>query len=490
MIFQYIGGLLQMSRIVHLFENVCSTHSDRTAVVYREGKRVMRKSFSELHRDVNSMTAYLADCGVRQSDRILAFAASSYKLCVFMLAALKTGASIMYVDIFSKQESLRSIFADYKPQLVLVSDRTKYLRPFFGEIGKIRRVINIDRFEKFSAESTVQADIPENTTALLTMTTGSTGKPKIAVRSHLDLLQQLELINRNIRSEGHETILTTSYIYVFANILNGFTTVMPQLNLGRYSDSKINRILSLFAAEPVTMIITSPDYCLKAENIFPKLKTLYFGGAILNLHEARLIREKYHSCQCSVIYGSTECSIIAQTDLDEFIDILGKKHRSVLGRPVDGVRVRLAENGEILVTSEAMLENYLISDSSTKETDADGTLWHHTNDIAESEVDLLYFLGKSRRYVTVGNDKVYSNCIEQEITAHFPDIAKCGVLEHDGRIYVFLQRGKDKVRTEDIVSLLKRLGIESAEISAIKKIPCDVKHHTKIDYDKLKGYIR
>ncbi len=479
-----------MSRIVDLFENICSKHADRTAVVYREGKRVKRKSFSQLHSDVQKMTAYLAECGVKQGDRILAFASSSYRLCVFMLASLKTGASIMYVDIFAKQESLKTIFSDYKPQLVLVSDRTKYLRPFFGEIGKIRRVINIDRFEKFNAESTVQADISENTTALLTMTTGSTGKPKIAVRSHRDLLQQLQLINKNLRSEGHETVLTTSYIYVFANILNGFTTVMPQLNLGRYSEKKLNNILSLFKDEPVTMIITSPDYCLKTDNIFTKLKTLYFGGAILNLHEARLIRKKYPDCYCCIIYGSTECSIIAQTDLDEFIEILRKKHRSVLGRPVDGVRVRLAENGEILVSSDAMLENYLISDSSTKETDADGTLWHHTNDIAESDGDRLFFLGKSRRYVTVGNNRIYSNSIEQEIIAHFPELAKCAVVEHNGKIYAFLQKGKYKVRTENIAMLLKNFGIDSAEISAIKKIPCDVKHHTKIDYDKLKGYIK
>ncbi len=479
-----------MSRIVDLFENICSKHSDRTAVLYREGKRVKRKSFSQLHSDVQKMTAYLAECGVKQGDRILAFASSSYRLCVFMLASLKTGSSIMYVDIFAKQESLKTIFSDYKPQLVLVSDRTKYLRPFFGEIGKIRRVINIDRFEKFNAESTVQADISENTTALLTMTTGSTGKPKIAVRSHRDLLQQLQLINKNLRSEGYETVLTTSYIYVFANILNGFTTVMPQINLGRYSEKKLNNILRLFKDEPVTMIITSPDYCLKTDNIFTKLKTLYFGGAILNLHEARLIRKKYPDCYCCIIYGSTECSIIAQTDLDEFIEILENKHRSVLGRPVDGVRVRLAENGEILVSSDAMLENYLISDSSTKETDADGTLWHHTNDIAESDGDRLFFLGKSRRYITVGNNRIYSNSIEQEIIAHFPELAKCAVVEHNGKIYAFLQKGEYKVRTENIAMLLKNFGIDSAEISAIKKIPCDVKHHTKIDYDKLKGYIK
>lgn len=477
-----------MSRIVDIFENICLSKGEQTAVVYREGSRVRRRSFAELHRDVHKTTAYFADCGVKRGDRILAFASSSYKLCIFMLAALEIGASIMYVDIWAKQDSLRSVFADYRPHTVLVSNKTKHLRVFFGEIGRIRRVINIDRFESFSAGGTVLTDIPEGTAALLTMTTGTTGKPKIAVRSHRDLLQQLELINRNMSPQEHETVLTTSYIYVFANILNGFTTVIPRLELGRYSCRRVNRLLRLFKDEPVSMIITTPDFCLKAENIFPKLRTLYFGGAILNLYEAMLIRGKFGGCDCRIIYGSTECNLIATAELDEFIRVLKTTHRSILGRPADGVRVRLGDDGEVLVASEAMLESYLISDPSTKERDSEGTLWHHTNDIAEADGELLYFLGKSRRYITVGESRLYSNCIEQEIIARFDNIPKCAVLRHKGRVFVFLQG--ETAYKDGITELLQGLGIASPEIVTVKKIPCDAKHHTKINYDKLKERLK
>jgi len=479
-----------MSRIVDIFESVCHLKAEQTAIIFREGKKVFRKSFGELHSDVHKMTAYFTECGVKKGERILAFASSSYKLCVFMLAALEIGAAIMYVDIWAKQESLKKVFSDYKPNVVLVSDKTKHLRMFFGEIGKIQRVINIDSFEKFSSGVAKLSEIPEETTALLTMTTGSTGNPKIAVRSHQDLVQQLELINRNIDSDGSETVLTTSYIYVFANILNGFATVMPQLNLGKYSERKINKILGLFADEPISMIITSPDFCIKAENIFSKLKTLYFGGAILNLYEAILIRNKFNNCDCQLIYGSTECNLIAKTSLDEFIQVLKTKHCSILGKAVDGVRVKLAEDGEILVTSEAMLENYLIEDNTTKEIDDDGTLWHHTNDIAEFDGERLCFLGKSGRFVKIGERLIYSNCIEQKIVARFESIPKCAVLRHNDRIFVFLQRRKCAVEKLEVVEFLKELGIASPEIRYIKRIPCDVKHHTKINYDKLRECLK
>lgn len=486
----YCTERVTMSRIVERFESVCKENAEVTAVVYREGRGVLRRSFSELHKDVEMMRSYLIRCGAKQGDRILAFAASSYKLCVFMLAALQTGASVMYVDIHARQESLRSVFADYKPDMVLVSDTTKYIRFLFGEINKIKQVVNIDKASKFVGEAPALTDIHEDVTALLTMTTGSTGKPKIAVRSHLDLMQQLELINGNIDAEGHQTVLTTSFIYIFANILNGYTTVMPQLNIGRWSAKKLNRLLALFIDESVTMAITSPDLCLKAENIFPMLHTLYFGGAILNLNEASRIREKFSACRCIVIYGSTECSIIAMTDLDRFIGTVKSEHRSILGRPVNGVRVKLSDEGEILVTSDALLESYLVSDLSTKERDEEGVLWHHTNDIAEQENGLLYFQGKSSRYIEISGKRVYSNCIEQQVIEHFPMIPKCAVLEHNGRIWVALQKGDVSPDTAAVAELVGRLGILSSEIRTVKSIPCDVKHHTKINYDKLKEQLK
>ncbi len=68
----------------------------------------------------------------------------------------------------------------------------------------------------------------------------------------------------------------------------------------------------------------------------------------------------------------------------------------MLGIPVKGVQVRLTDTGEILVSSAALLEHYLVQDSG-KETDSSGVVWHHTGDIAEETDGVLYYLGKTGR---------------------------------------------------------------------------------------------
>ncbi|HAG14211.1 MAG TPA: hypothetical protein DCG49_10170 [Ruminococcus sp.] len=475
-----------MSRIADAFLQAFAAGGSETAVIYRRGNRVKRRSFAELQQDVQQMQAYYLAHGIRRGKRLLAFAAPSYDLCVCMIAALQIGAPIMYVDIWAKQEKLRRVFADYAPDAVLVSGRTKYLRPFFREIGKIRRIVRTDRYHGQKPDMQPHRPLPEDTTALLTMTTGSTGTPKIAVRSHRDLLHQLTLIHDNLEHDGKETVLTTSYIYVFANILYGFTTVMPKLNLGRSSTGKCNRVLRLFRNEPVTMLLTSPDFCLRTEPVFPHLRRVYCGGAILNLHEARIIKQKYRKCACTLIYGATECSIIASADLDAYIQALEQQGRAMLGIPVKGVQVRLTDTGEILVSSAALLEHYLVQDSG-KETDSSGVVWHHTGDIAEETDGVLYYLGKTGRYVTVCGRHLYSNVIEQAITAADPTIPKCAVIQHKGRINVFLQHPQP--HEETVRKTLRSFGINAPVLRCIDRIPCDVKHHTKINYDRLKEYL-
>ena len=89
-------------------------------------------------------------------------------------------------------------------------------------------------------------------------------------------------------------ILTTSYIYAFANLIQGTTTVLPNINLSlKKSPHNTTKKLKKFERLGITTIMTSPDFCLRLPNLYPKLKQLYFGGAILNYNEAKKIQAKY-----------------------------------------------------------------------------------------------------------------------------------------------------------------------------------------------------
>ena len=114
-----------MSKIVNVFNKICNQEKNKISFIYYEKGKLQTKTFTDLKNDTDNIANYLLNLGVKRNDKILTFANSSYHLCVFMLASLKIGVSIMYVDILAKQDRLKNAFADYKPDYVLVSNKTK-----------------------------------------------------------------------------------------------------------------------------------------------------------------------------------------------------------------------------------------------------------------------------------------------------------------------------------------------------------------------------
>lgn len=470
-----------MSRIVQELYQVCHKNADRTAAYFLNGKNRESRTFAELDSDIRDMRAYLQQGGVSSGDRILAFASSGYSLCVFMFASLTMGASIMYVDIHTKQENIREIFRKTGPSHILVSDRTRFARILFPEFRKIHSVINIDRVPKGAESCGEPEEIKEDAAGLITVTTGSTGTPKLFLRTHKDLYEQFLLTTRNNdRAREEDIALTTSYIYIFSNLLQGMTTAIPNVNLGARNTKKIIRKLKAFRDLPVTRIMTSPDFCLRTPNMYPALQILYFGGAILNLHEAQRIRKEYADCRIEYIYGSTEQSLISTTTLDEYIRDLTEKGVCCLGKPCSGVSVRISEEGNITVKSDALL---------TRSFDAyslkDG--YYDTHDAGEMQEEKILYRGKAGFAVPVHGAVLYANEMEQQVILRFPAIPKCAAIYYQDHHWLFVE--KSPVSLSDIRKYVTERWDLDVTVHELDTIPKDVKHHTKINYLKLREVV-
>ena len=73
------------------------------------------------------------------------------------------------------------------------------------------------------------------------------------------------------------------------------------------------------------------------------------------------------------LYGSTETAVFVCLQPDH------EARADTVGVPIDGVEIRLADNGELLVRSPGLLRGYYTTDAATREAlDADG--WFHTGD--------------------------------------------------------------------------------------------------------------
>lgn len=478
-----------MSRIIEDFENICEEKKKSIAFIYHGKRGLVKKSFSDLYADVARSVKELRIRKVKKGARILVFTPPSYELAVFMLACMKLGISVMYVDIWAGRKLVSDTLKKYKADHIAVSKKTSFLRLGSASIRKIKDLIFIDKeydncpFDRSDKE---YEDIEEDHPALLTMTSGSTGQPKIALRTHADLYEQLELVNSNMGEEESQVVLTTAFIYSFANILKGFCTVLSKVNLSLPFDFLLNKKLELFKDVPITTIMTSPDFCLRTKNYYQNLKTLYVGGAILNIHEAKIIKDKFNNADVEYIYGATECNLISKTRLEVYINDLQNKKIACLGSKVVGVDIKSNDKYEIMVSSKAILKEYIEAERKNICIDEDGVFWHKTGDAGRYVSDKLYYLGRCDVYAVKNNKKVHTNPIEQSIAIDFDMIKKCAFFYHKGKNRLYIE-SKKPVDLTSIKGYLSEKGFDNVDIHLLNKIPCDKKHHTKIDYKRLRS---
>ncbi len=526
-----------MSEIVRLFDRVCEEKGEESAFFYFRKGELRRKSFRELHREVESRERCLIERGLCPGQRILLFAPPSYELLLFMLAAMRLGISLLYADV---QTGLRRGGAALKSapaDAIAVNRGTFFLRLLFPKLLQIPLLLRIDSSEErrgrkvrkggraaekdgisggrqwreerkscmasqWNEEKTEILDgrqrreeeesfsllgpagPSEDTEALLTMTTGSTGSAKTVIRTHGELLRQLRLTMENQGESGGECVLVSSFMYCFSNLLMGNAVALPELHLGISLWSYWERRLRHFSSLPIRSLMTTPDFCLHFKNAFPGLRKLYIGGAILNIREAERILANYPGVRISYIYGATECNLIARTELSDYVRILRERGESCLGGAVSGVSIRI-EGGEILVKSDALLRGSLAK-GGREEREREGS-WHRSGDLGELREGKLYYLGRRDVYLVKKGRRVPSGPLEQRLLLRFPTLSKAACFYSGGKNRLFYEECGGKTEREQIREFLRGEGIlENTELRRIGRIPRDRKHHSKTDYRALK----
>jgi long-chain acyl-CoA synthetase len=151
------------------------------------------------------------------------------------------------------------------------------------------------------------------------------------------------------------------------------------------------------------------------------------GGAPLSVHTLRFFR----ALGLDVVegYGMTETHLIVTLTQG------GKTRHGSCGRPIPGVEVRLAEDGEVLVRGETVMAGYYHKDELTRET-IDAAGWLHTGDIGRFDEDGYLFITdrKKNLIITAGGKNVAPAPIENALkaSAYIEEICLVG----DGRKFI------------------------------------------------------
>jgi long-chain acyl-CoA synthetase len=120
-------------------------------------------------------------------------------------------------------------------------------------------------------------------------------------------------------------------------------------------------------------------------------------------------------------YGLTETSPAITFNRDSALRI------GTVGRPLPGVTVRIADDGEILVRGDVVFKEYFNNPEATAEAVQDG--WFQTGDLGSLDADgFLSITGRKKEIlVTAGGKNVAPTVIEDRVRAH-PLISQCMVV--------------------------------------------------------------
>jgi len=190
-----------------------------------------------------------------------------------------------------------------------------------------------------------------------------------------------------------------------------------------------------------------------------RLRFFISGGAPL----AKEIAEFFHVAGILVLegYGLTETT--AGTHINRPNDF----RFGTVGKPLPGVEVRIADDGEILVRGGNILREYYGMPEATREAlDKDG--WFHTGDIGIIEDGFLRITDRKKDIiVTAGGKNVAPQNIEGALKAHCPYVSQ--VMVH-GDKRKFLS-ALVTVNEEAVVPWAKEKGIVFKDINELTKTP-------------------
>src|SRR5262249_4011911 len=148
------------------------------------------------------------ELGLRPGDRAMIFVPMSIDLYVAMLAIIRVGAIAVFLDSFARQHQLGACSDLVEPKAFVGNELAHWLRGTSAALrdlpiqirtggGQAPGAVALDELVRRGSPHAVEPVTPD-ATALVTFTTGSSGTPKGANRTHEFLLSQHVAIDAHI----------------------------------------------------------------------------------------------------------------------------------------------------------------------------------------------------------------------------------------------------------------------------------------------------
>lgn len=419
---------------------------DRIAFVDETGKKW---SYADVIAAREETAAKLTELGVRAGDRLMLVCENSIAAITAIFAASTLDVIVAIINARLSPREIDAIREDCMPRRVIYTD---LVSANAAEHGKRHAAADIDfgaigmlKVAELNADCVPSEVFQDNKrqVAVLTYTTGTTGRPKGVMLSHRNL-GFVGVRNKRLGVMGSADVglclMPIAHSYGFAQMLSSVNAatrliIMPRFDLEQVLELISSGTLTVFGAVPA-LYGKIVDVCQKTgRSLKPNaLRFLLIGTAPLDLTLRRSIEDLFGTVLTNG-YGLTETSPTisrsAYTFGSDEID---------LGAPISGVEVKIidddgnpvpqGEPGELWVKGPNVMLGYFGNREATSAIfDEDGFM--NTGDVVrQAESGVLNIEGRTKELIIKSGFNVYPVEVEAQLNSH-PDVLNSAVVGYD-----------------------------------------------------------
>jgi len=443
--------------------------------------------YAELAKLVQQVAAYLKQQGYQKGDNILVVIPPSVNLYVNLLAIFTIGARAVLVDNILPRKRVLYALEKAECKGVLATPILSALLFFFGKAIRKR----LTRAGMLTRTYPNIATVKKEDTALITFTSGTTGKPKAANRTHNFLNTQLQTIIKKMDLKAGDVHLTSFPVVLLCNLAVGATSIIAPKRENKQAWQKIKEQYN------VNVVSASPHYFnafiinLKKKH----LEKIVIGGASIYPHFVQALKDKPYANAIQFVYGSTEAEPIATLTLGKYLQYnqpkekgicVGKNHPNILIKVVEikeGKMIDLQESqiGEIIVAGPHVLKNYYKDPEAfaKNKIELKGQVWHRTGDAGYLKNDQLYFFGRMK-HCWVQEEEYLSPLTLEKYASEKGFTGQATWLNVKGETLAFYAGGPNNFK-----KLLEGFPYAIDRVIQLKKLPTDKRHKSRVDYEGL-----
>ncbi|MEV6376200.1 long-chain-fatty-acid--CoA ligase [Micromonospora musae] len=424
-------------------------HSDTVAVVDGES----RVTYAELWLEARSYAAGLRELGIAPGDPVALLAPNVVDFPRVYYGALAAGAVLVPVHLLLTADEAAYVLRDsgskalvcHTSQLALGAAAAAAAGVRLVTVGPAVPGVEATRLEDVAERvpplpSYLTREAEE--TAVVLYTSGTTGVPKGALLTHLNLVLNatVNVFDAN-DARGDDVVLgCLPLFHSFGQTvaMNGtFRIGATLVLLARFTgadaiDLMLRERVNVFHGVP-TMYVALLE-AARGRDDLPRLRLCVSGGASLPV----AVLERFHRTFDAAVfegYGLSETSPTATTNQPHFGTRAG-----TVGHPVWGVEVEIAraevddriellptgELGEIVIRGHNVFAGYLGRPEATAETVVDG--WFRSGDLGHKDADgFVTIVDRKKDMIIRGGFNVYPREVEEALARH-PAVGQVAVI--------------------------------------------------------------